>query len=363
MRIAVLHQAVTEQDTVEDRDVLVQVEAVSHALRQLGHDPTALPCTLNLESMLNQARAMRPDLVFNLVESLGGADSLIYLTHAVLDAAGVPYCGNRTESHFLTAHKLLAKERLQTAGLPTPAWIEENGILSEDAWREQSSPPAPLRAPTEGWSGEGRKKWIVKGVWDQASRDLDDEAIITGSQEEVVRAVIARSRRTGRPSFAEQFISGREFNIGLLTGCEGVEVLPPAEIDFSAFPPEKPRIVGHRAKWDEQSFEYHHTPRTFDFPDADASLLDELRALAKRCWSLFALRGWARVDFRVDAAGRPWILEINTNPCLSPDAGFYAALARAEIPFEQAIRRIVEEEVRGEGRGTRGKNRPLAASP
>jgi D-alanine-D-alanine ligase len=131
--------------------------------------------------------------------------------------------------------------------------------------------------------------------------------------------------------------------VALLAGPDGVEVLPPAEIDFSAFPPEKPRIVGHRAKWDENSFEYNHTPRTFDFHEADRPLLDEISGLSQKCWELFSLRGWARVDFRVDTEGRPWILEINTNPCLSPDAGFFAALARAGIPFDEAIQRIVEE--------------------
>ena len=247
----------------------------------------------------------------------------------MLDAAGIPYAGNRTEAHFLTAHKLLAKRRLHDAGLPTPAWI---------------AAPLPM--------GEGSKKWIVKGVWDQASRDLDDEAIVLGANDRIIQAIDERVRRTGRPSFAELFIEGREFNIGLLAGPAGAEVLPPAEIDFSAFPPEKPRIVGHRAKWAEDSFEYNNTPRTFDFPQADGPLLDELRSMAKKCWVLFSLRGWARVDFRVDAQSRPWILEINTNPCLSPDAGFFAALARAGIPFETAIQRIVEEAM----------NRPLAAS-
>jgi D-alanine-D-alanine ligase len=57
---------------------------------------------------------------------------------------------------------------------------------------------------------------------------------------------------------------------------------------------------------------------------------------------LFGLRGYARVDFRVDEDGRPWILEINANPCLSPDAGFAAALERAGIGFDQAIQRILE---------------------
>ena len=352
MRIVILHQAVTEEDTVEDKDVLVQVEAVSRALRQLGHRAFALPCTLNLGSMLNRVRAMRPDLIFNLVESMNGADSLIYLTHAVLDAAGIAYTGNRTESHFLTAHKLLAKQRLRDAGLPTPEWIEGgNGLavgrgpLVEMAAtiNGESSPTAPLPINLRSLPGEGSGRWIIKGVWEQASRDLDDGAIFVGVKEEVLAALEERTRLLGRPSFAERFIAGREFNIGLLTGHSGVEVLPPAEIDFSAFPPEKPRIVGHRAKWKEDSFEYQNTPRRFDFPAADGPLIEELKSLTKECWALFSLRGWARVDFRVDAENRPWILEINTNPCLSPDAGFAAALARADILFEKAIRRIVEE--------------------
>ena len=53
------------------------------------------------------------------------------------------------------------------------------------------------------------------------------------------------------------------------------------------------------------------------------------------------LRGWARVDFRVDGSGRPCILEVNANPCLSPDAGFAAGLERAGIAYPDAIARIV----------------------
>jgi D-alanine-D-alanine ligase len=122
------------------------------------------------------------------------------------------------------------------------------------------------------------------------------------------------------------------------------EVLPPAEIDFSAFPVGKPHIVAHGAKWDATSFEFHHTPRRFDFSAADAPLLRQLRELTLECAQLFHLHGgYARVDFRCDADCRPWILEINSNPCLSPDAGFAAALAEAGIGFDEAIQRLLEE--------------------
>src|SRR5690606_34390114 len=95
--------------------------------------------------------------------------------------------------------------------------------------------------------------------------------------------------------------------------------------------------------WDEESFEFGNTPRRFDFPSGDQSLLRRLARLARQCWRLFGLRGYARVDFRVDRSGEPWILEINANPCLSPDAGFAAALAQAGIPFDSAVDRILSD--------------------
>jgi D-alanine-D-alanine ligase len=152
--------------------------------------------------------------------------------------------------------------------------------------------------------------------------------------------------RLGRPCFAEQFIEGREFNLAILDGPQGPELLPAAEIDFAAFPPGKPRIVGHRAKWVAGSFEFENTPPSFDFPDQDRPLLDQIGNLTLACWRRFGLRGYARVDFRVDPEQGPWILEINTNPCLAPDAGFAAALARAGIPFPQAVQRIVNAAAR-----------------
>jgi D-alanine-D-alanine ligase len=119
-------------------------------------------------------------------------------------------------------------------------------------------------------------------------------------------------------------------------------VLPAAEIDFSAFPAGKPHLVGYRAKWEEDSFEYQNTPRTFDFPPQDGPLLARIGQLARACWRLFGMRGYTRVDFRVDQAGQPWILEVNANPCLSPDAGFAAALQRAGIAYHTAIARILD---------------------
>jgi len=108
-------------------------------------------------------------------------------------------------------------------------------------------------------------------------------------------------------------------------------------IDIAPTTLGKERIVGYRAKWDPAAFEYAHTPRTFEFPPTDAPLIDRLREIALRCWKIFGLTGYARVDFRIGPDLRPYVLEINDNPCISPDAGFAASVERAGItPMQMA---------------------------
>jgi D-alanine-D-alanine ligase-like ATP-grasp enzyme/ribosomal protein S18 acetylase RimI-like enzyme len=323
MKVAILHNAVADSGAADERDVLVQADAVEEALGKLGHKTRRIACTLDLESAAESLTADRPEVVFNLVESLGGSDRLAHLAAVFLEDLDLPYTGTLSSALHLTNNKPAAKSRLREAGLPTPDWAVGNAL----------SGISPLAPP-----------YIIKAVWEHASLGLDDHAIVrAGDGSTVADQIESRSRQLGRPCFAEQFIEGREFNLSLVAGGQSPHVLPPAEIDFSAFPKGKPRIVGYAAKWEEAAFEFAHTPRTFDFPAADRPLLDTLRTLSIDCWRLFDLRGYARVDFRVDSKGRPWILEINANPCLSPDAGFAAALARADVPLTQAVRWILED--------------------
>src|SRR5262249_32181921 len=204
---------------------------------------------------------------------------------------------------ILSNSKLLAKERLLTAGLPTPAWAirkDEGGRMKDEKRQGMPSGSSFILHPSSFSSLS--PPYIIKAVWEHASFGMADDAVVL---DEGTRAVQERLRewtaRWGRPCFAEQYVEGREFNLSVLAGADGPEVLPPAEIDFSAFPAGKPRLVGYRAKWDAASFEYHHTPRRFDFPAGDRQLLQRLSELARTSWHLSALRGYARVDFRADA--------------------------------------------------------------
>ena len=109
---------------------------------------------------------------------------------------------------------------------------------------------------------------------------------------------------------------------------------------FVDFPPDRPRILGWEAKWDQSSFAYRNTVRVF-LDDAESELTEELARIARRAWTACGLAGYGRVDIRLDDDGTPCVLEVNANPCISPDAGFAAATAAAGIEPTEVVRRIL----------------------
>jgi D-alanine-D-alanine ligase len=224
----------------------------------------------------------------------------------------VPFTGCSASALGVTSDKLLAKQHLLRAGVPTPAVFG---------------------------AGADEGPWIVKSVWEHASLGIDDSSVVRGAAG-VPRALETRRAEFGGDWFAERFVPGRELNVALIAAAGGVRALPVAEIRFEGFPAEKPAIVGYAAKWHTDSFEYRNTVRSFAL---ERELAVRAEGLARDCWELFGLTGYARVDLRVDANGRPWVLEVNANPCLSPDAGFAAALATAGIEYRTAIGWLVDD--------------------
>lgn len=314
MRVLIAHQAVPLGAGPDEADVLVQVEAVQGALHRLGHECSSLGLTLDLEGGRRALERLRPELVFNLVESLDGSGRYIHFAPTLFEVMGLPYTGCGSAAIYETSNKLLAKRLLAGARLPTP------GTFS----------------PEPGGFEPGR--YIIKSVMEHASVGLGDDAVIqVETASELAAIVQARHARLGGLAFAERYVEGREINVALLDG----EVLPPDEIRFRDFPPEKPRIVGYAAKWDPGSLEYQHTYARAVSREEEAPLFERLSGLARAAWGLFELSGFARVDFRVDERAQPYILEVNANPCISPDAGFSRALERAGIGYDEAIRRIV----------------------
>lgn len=309
--VPVLHAAT--QDRPDEIDTILAAEAVAAALKARGYATDIIALTPDLAG-IDVLPARRPLAVFNLVDAVGGDGRLAPMVPARLDALGLAYTGAGTSAWFDTLSKINTKLKLAHAGLPTPAWSDDGRGLDPDA------------------------HVIVKPVWEHGSLGMDESCVMRGA--DAAQAIVERTARWRTEHFAEAFIDGREFNLSLLECDYGVAVLPIAEILFEGFEADAARIVGYDAKWTPDSAAFTGTPRSFGIERSDPRLADELAALSRSCWDLFGVRGYARVDFRVTPDGRPFILEVNMNPCLTPDAGFAAAAREARIAYEDLIQRI-----------------------
>jgi len=319
--ILVLHEVLSADARPDELDTLAQVEQISEALRLLGWNVSRLATDLDLQKTMDAINRQKPACVFNLVESLAGRGQLIHLPPAILAANNLSFTGSGADAMYLSSNKLLAKQWMRLNQLATPRSI----LPAEDL-------------PTDELPGENLT-WIVKSVWEHASFGMDDDCVVKG-----IKAARTRIRncieRHGGDWFAEQFLDGREFNVAILEIDGQARILPIAEMAFIDFPDGKPKIVNYAAKWDESAAEYQATQRSFvQLAQAEH---DEISSIALNCWEQFGLRGYARVDLRMDAAGKPWVLEINANPCLSKDAGFAAAAAQAGINYIDLIRHVLQ---------------------
>ncbi|MGZ5925139.1 MAG: D-alanine--D-alanine ligase family protein [Rhizomicrobium sp.] len=311
MNILVLHSDIAADAPPEDLDTLIAANAVAEALTSRGYDVEQAP--FRQEMLTDILRATRPDIVFNLVEGVDGQGRLAPLAPQMLADLGVRFTGVSAKAMAVTNDKPLTKRMLREAGLATPGW---------------AVPP--------DWAGLDGGQWIVKAALEDASLGLDDGCVVDGPH--VLPRAADCLARFGGSWFAERYVEGREFNIAVLDG----QVLPMAEMRFEQWPKGKPRIVGYDAKWEEDSSGWRGTVRAFGVERDEPELAAKLKSACERVWKLFALSGFARVDFRVAEDGVPLILEINTNPCISPDAGFAAAAEEAGMSYGTLIEKIVQ---------------------
>ncbi|MDR1613806.1 MAG: D-alanine--D-alanine ligase [Planctomycetota bacterium] len=309
-------------------DVFAQLDAIETALSAAGWDAERAAVTLDLEAARDEIRGA--GVVFNLVESLDGVDRLQTAFVMALEEWGIPFTGTGSAAMFLSNDKLLSKRLLAHNGLPVADCCRLDA-RGEAVWFPDSA------------AADGRPdRWIVKPVAAHASLGITDASVVAATGTEDIPGAIRNARiRCGTDCFAERYIDGREFNLSLIEAGGGARVLPPAELVFRDYPDGKPRIAGYAAKWDENSGEYAKTVRSFTAAENEPELADALGRLARRTWDAFDLSGYARVDFRVDRDGRPWILEVNANPCLAPDAGFAAAAEREGWDFPELCNLLV----------------------
>jgi D-alanine-D-alanine ligase len=309
-------------DAESEHEILFTAEAVERALAEAGYQVERLAVCRDPATLVEGVRSHRPDVVFNLFEGLANFADTEAHAASVLEWLGVPFTGSPYQTLCLARNKPLTKYLLRGAGLPTAAFI-----VVEDL----PAPLCPLSWPV-----------IVKPAAQDASVGLDQGSVVTeqrGLEERVAYLLEAY----GPPVLVEQFMRGREFNVGVIEAPD-LKALPVSEILFVDKDPDFWPLVTYDAKWKPGTRDYEATPPRYPArvsPRLEAKLSD----LAKQAFRLLGCRDYARVDFRCSPGGKPFILEVNPNPDFSPLAGLSGGLQSAGMTHAQFTVDLVQRAI------------------
>jgi D-alanine-D-alanine ligase len=287
---------------IAERAVLETVEAVAQVLASAGRAVERIPLAPPLSGALRTLESLpRGSTVFNLFEGFPDDPPSEVALAIGLRSLGLRATGCPPLALHLGLHKDVCKRHLQGFGLPT----------------------APSRLFLRPAEARGELPFgfpvFLKPAAEDASHGIYAGNLVERPEDLEERLVPLLERFPGG-ILAEPFLPGREFNCSVVETREGPRVLPPSLVDYTSLPKGRPPVLTFEAKWREESEEYRGTPTLCPAP-VEEEVRNRLERLALEAVEAVAFRGYARVDFREDAGGRPMILEVNPNPDLAPSAG------------------------------------------
>lgn len=323
MKIVVLHTA----DAIDPPPADPVLGQLTETLNSLGHRAETLVVdreTDGVDGVTAQLRRLSPDLLFNVAESFGGKSALESNVAALLNLLGCRYTGSSPAGLLLAGDKTLTKKVLGFHGIRTPEF-------------------ATVYRGALDWAGELAFPVIVKPPQEDASLGISSSSVVRELKELFARIHELQSEYQ-QPVLVEQFIEGREFYVGVL-GNANAEALPVIELDFSGFPPDRPRIASWEAKWgddgDGRGAEYDGTRSIFP-EHLDPALEARMQAVAVEAFHALRLRDYARIDLRVAESGEIYVIEVNPNCYLERESEFARAAHRHGLGYDALVARIVE---------------------
>ncbi len=306
-----------------------EVAAIEESLREGGYHPYVLSVDYFSKDLIQTLLKISPKFVFNLCEEINGKCEFEMCVAGLLDLMGIPYTGSGPLALGLALNKFRVKQILRSADIPTA-----RGFLCIPG--RKLAIPRGMRFPM-----------MVKPSCQDASLGINSNSVCR-TVEQLEQQILYIYDVYRQEALVEEYLDGREFNVSVV-GDQDPEVLAISEIDFTGLPKEEPRIVGYRAKWDEESLMYSSTR-----PICPAKLAkrieNRIKDIAIRSYLCIGCRDYARIDMRTDARGSLYVLEVNPNPDISPRAGFARAAQAAGYSYAEIILRISEAAME---RGTR----------
>jgi D-alanine-D-alanine ligase len=312
-----------DKDLVAEAAVIEEIEPVESAIRSLGHQCYVMGVKDEVYTIFHWLQEIGPDVVFNLCESVYDDTCMEMNIPALLDLMHIPYTGSPPLTLGLCQDKAKVKGILLSQGVHTPRYQVFNRLPKGPRGVHLSFPS------------------IVKPVHEDGSLGITRDSVVyeMGGLERQIRYVLEVYRQ---PALVEEYIDGREINVGMIELNGKLEALPISEIDYSEFPPGMAKICGYDAKWDPKSIEYQRSKPVCPAP-VEPGLKRTLESVAMQVYRLFECRDYARVDLRVDHGGRPYVIEVNPNPDISPESGMARAIKAYGMTYDQFIQGVVEK--------------------
>ncbi len=300
-------------DAQAEFDSMDTVLAIQSAIEQHGLHTILLEADQDLPQKL---AAEKPDFVFNIAEGTGGRAREAQVP-ALLNLFQIPFTGSDETALCLALDKALCKRLLATYHVPTPRY-------------RAYSPGAPIH--TAGL----RYPVIIKPNAEGSSKGIPDICIATNARE--LHALVQKNFSLyGSDVLAEEYIAGREFTVGLLGNGESVKVFPPMEILYHATPIDGYNIYNYTVKQEYEKYVSYACPA-----DLSPELEQRLTRMSKKIFLALGCKDLARVDFRLDANGTIYFIEINPLPGLAPHYSDYPMLAEfCGVSHEELVYQIL----------------------
>jgi len=303
-------------DYLAEAEILDQVNAVQSAIESLGFNYKLFPVRDDLEEVIKAIKEYGPSVVINLAEGYMGNDNLEMHIPSILEILRIPYTGSTPITLGLCKDKGLAKAVFEANKIPSPKY------LVMERFEKMRGLSFPL---------------FVKPLRGDASIGITRRSFVRDIAE-LERQVRYVNNVYKQPALVEEYISGRELNVSIL-GNEEPIILPISEIIFEFN--DEPKIVDYAAKWLKDSDEYTRTKPVCP-AGLDVGLKRRVERVALKAYKALGCRDYARVDIRLeDKTGIPYVLEVNPNPDISPEAGFVRSLKVAGMSFEDFVMKII----------------------
>lgn len=323
--LVLLHETLVPPDTLagltdQQADEFRTEFDVITTLRRLGHEVRPLGVGDSLTEVRSAIVDWRPHVCFNLLEEFGGVVTYDQHVVAYLELMRQPYTGCNPRGMMLSRDKVLSKQLLSYHRIPTPQF----GVF-----RRGHKPRIPRRL---------RFPLFVKSATEDASLGISQASVVDDAQRLRERIGFIHEQ-TASDALVEEFVDGRELYVGVL-GNERLSTFPAWEISFGSLSKTAIGIATRKVKWD-RAYQARHgivTDPAVDLPPGVAGLLDRL---ARRIYRALHMSGYARMDFRLTADGRPYVLEANANPNLEQYEDFGRAAVHAGIDYDDLLTRIV----------------------